>query len=71
MLTKQGLFCAPAPDNPMKAAGKNYITAEDNGMQAESKKVLGIAAPAADDPCYTFFVSAIKYVANEKGRRAE
>lgn len=55
----------------MKAAGKNYITGEDNGMQAEGKKVLGIAAPAADDPCYTFFVSAIKYGANEKGRRAE
>lgn len=47
-------FCAPAPDNPMKAAGKNYITGEEDGMQAESKKVLGIAAPAADDPCYTF-----------------
>lgn len=38
----------------MKAAGKNYITGEEDGMQAESKKVLGIAAPAADDPCYTF-----------------
>ncbi|AIQ57276.1 hypothetical protein PBOR_10290 [Paenibacillus borealis] len=71
MLIEQGLFCASSPDYPMKAAGKNYITAEDNGMQAEGKKVLGIAAPGADDPCYTFFVSAIKYMANEKGRRAE